>query len=67
MKKLAYLFVGFLFIAGTEAVSCSATHRCAGSGQSITCTGNSTCTSGDGWVECTYSDGGNSFNTCPMA
>jgi hypothetical protein len=66
MKKSMYFIVGLFFLAGTEAISCAANHRCAGSGQTITCTGSATCSSGSGWVECTDTDGGSSFNTCPM-
>ncbi len=65
MKKLIYLFTGVFFLIGIEAMACGATFNCAG-GQSIACTGDSTCTAGNGWVECTWSDGGSSFVNCPM-
>lgn len=66
MKKLMFIFSGLLFFTGLEAISCTASVDCAG-GQSITCSGNSTCSSGRGWVECTYSDGGRNFGICPQA
>jgi hypothetical protein len=64
MKKLLFLFSALLFLTGVEANSCTASYDCAG-GSSISCTGDTECNSGKGWVECTYSDGGRGFNTCP--
>lgn len=45
MKKSVYFIVGLFSLAGTEAISCAANHRCAGSGQTFTYIGSGTCSS----------------------